>query len=256
MKIYIQCREDGFPYSKNAFDAMLGFEQMGFEICFFKDHTELYNIDEDILVMGGIGRVKAYLEHKGITVNDIDYPSSLIKYLGRNVTETTTKNLLKEDINFPVFIKPKEGKMFTGKLCKSTSDFAGLFTADDDIEIYVSDPVNIVEEFRCFIRYGEVLDVRRYYGELGHTYDLNLIKEMVDAYTDSPCAYSLDIAVTDKGETVLVEINDGYSLGDYGLDPLLYAKLISARWAEMTNIEDECDFTGMKDIYLKRKNRR
>jgi hypothetical protein len=65
---------------------------------------------------------------------------------------------------------------------------------------------------------------------------------MVRSYVDSPSAYSIDIGLTDIDETIIVEINDGYSLGSYGLDPLLYAKLLSARWAELTGTEDECAF--------------
>ena len=65
---------------------------------------------------------------------------------------------------------------------------------------------------------------------------------MVRSYVDSPSAYSIDIGLTDIDETIIVEINDGYSLGSYGLDPLLYAKLLSARWAELTGTKDECAF--------------
>lgn len=65
---------------------------------------------------------------------------------------------------------------------------------------------------------------------------------MVRSYVDSPSAYSIDIGLTAENETIIVEVNDGYSLGSYGLDPLLYAKLLSARWAELTGTEDECAF--------------
>lgn len=52
----------------------------------------------------------------------------------------------------------------------------------------------------------------------------------------------MDFGVTNTGATILVEVNDGYSLGNYGLDSLLYAKLLSARWTELTNTIDECNF--------------
>ena len=48
--------------------------------------------------------------------------------------------------------------------------------------------------------------------------------------------------MTADGRTLLIEINDGYALGNYGLQEILYAKLLSARWAELTETEDECDF--------------
>ncbi len=64
----------------------------------------------------------------------------------------------------------------------------------------------------------------------------------VKNYATAPAAYAMDFGVTDSGATILVEVNDGYSLGNYGLDSLLYAKLLSARWAELTNTIDECNF--------------
>jgi hypothetical protein len=57
----------------------------------------------------------------------------------------------------------------------------------------------------------------------------------------APAAFALDIGCTATGKTV-VEVNDGHSLGAYGLMPLAYAKFLSARWAEMTGGEDYCNF--------------
>ena len=65
---------------------------------------------------------------------------------------------------------------------------------------------------------------------------------MIDEYAEAPAAYALDVGLTKDGKTVIVEVNDGYSLGGYGLDPLLYAKLLSARWAQIVGRDDECDF--------------
>ena len=55
-------------------------------------------------------------------------------------------------------------------------------------------------------------------------------------------AYSLDIGVDDKGRTLLIECNDAYALGCYGLNPIDYAKFISARWAQLFNRKDELHF--------------
>lgn len=48
----------------------------------------------------------------------------------------------------------------------------------------------------------------------------------------------LDFGVTSDGRTLLIEMNDGYSLGAYGLEPELYAKLLTARWAELNRTQD------------------
>jgi hypothetical protein len=45
-------------------------------------------------------------------------------------------------------------------------------------------------------------------------------------------------AETDRGETLLIEINDGYSIGSYGLFSADYARLLASRWAQMTGARD------------------
>ncbi|SHJ63651.1 protein of unknown function [Clostridium cavendishii DSM 21758] len=69
-----------------------------------------------------------------------------------------------------------------------------------------------------------------------------IIQEVISKFTSAPNGYAIDFGLTDKGETLLIEVNDGYALGYYGLFNLEYAKLLSARWAELTNTVDECDF--------------
>ena len=64
--------------------------------------------------------------------------------------------------------------------------------------------------------------------------DTKVIAEAIKDYPSMPAGCALDFGVTDKRTTILVEMNDGYSLGAYGLAPVLYARLLAARWAEMT----------------------
>lgn len=242
MKVYIQCGNNGLPYNMNTFSAMLGFQQMGIETVLFSDKQELSSVEVSDIVVGGVGRVKQFLEERGIVVNDIDYPDSLSAYFGRKIWETESDTFLAENNSFPLFIKPKQGKLFTGFICNNESDIAGRFSPKESISVYCSEVKNIITEWRCFVRYGKILDIRRYKGELGKIYSLKTVRDMVQAYIDAPAAYSLDIGLTENNETIIVEVNDGYSLGSYGLDPLLYAKLLSARWAELTGTEDECAF--------------
>jgi hypothetical protein len=112
----------------------------------------------------------------------------------------------------------------------------------EDTEIWCSEPVNFVTEWRCFVRYGEIIDVRKYKGNWRINFDYKIIEQALKKYQSSPKAYAMDFGVTEKGETLLVEVNNGYSLGCYGLFYLDYAKFLSAKWAEMTQTEDYCDF--------------
>lgn len=57
-----------------------------------------------------------------------------------------------------------------------------------------------------------------------------------------PVACSIDIGVTNDGRTLLIECNDAYSLGSYGLEDYKYAKLLSARWSQLLDREDVFDY--------------
>ncbi|WP_369811148.1 ATP-grasp domain-containing protein [Hymenobacter mellowenesis] len=39
--------------------------------------------------------------------------------------------------------------------------------------------------------------------------------------------------VTRSGETLIVECNDFWALGTYGMDPVRYSQLLATRWKEM-----------------------
>lgn len=68
------------------------------------------------------------------------------------------------------------------------------------------------------------------------------MEKAVADYTTAPNGYGIDFGLTSDGKTLLLEVNEGYSLGTYGLLPIKYAKLLSARWAELTGTDDACKF--------------
>ena len=51
--------------------------------------------------------------------------------------------------------------------------------------------------------------------------------------SDMPISYSLDVGVDDQGDTLLVEVNDCYALGNYGLDATTYTNMLYDRWKEI-----------------------
>jgi hypothetical protein len=46
-------------------------------------------------------------------------------------------------------------------------------------------------------------------------------------------AYGIDFGVLDDGNTALIEWNDGFALGSYGLEKEIYTELILTRWEEI-----------------------
>lgn len=149
-----------------------------------------------------------------------------------------------------MFIKPLEPKLFTGFVAKDRNDLYKTRCSFNE-KIYCSEVVNFKSEYRVFVRYGKVLDVKHYSGSWKYVYDSNIITNCLNDYKEQPSGFTLDFGVTDDGRTLLIEVNDAFSLGCYGLDPLAYAKLLETRWAELTKKEDECDFLHEKNQFKK-----
>ncbi len=176
------------------------------------------------------------MNQRGITVEHYDYPEELIDYRGRNIWKRKLKEISHEKM--PIFIKPVEEKIAPGIVVKTLSDFQEYALLDPDTELYCSEPVDFVSEWRCFLLYGRIIGVRFYYGDPDIECNQSIIAAAVKAYPNMPAGCALDFGVTDDGRTLLIEMNDGYSLGTYGLEPTLYARLLTARWAELNGTED------------------
>lgn len=244
MKAYIQTDKFGEFYNVNAFIANEGFKHFGFEIEKFYKVDEINSENADEILVGGIGNVRRRLEILGIkrNQNEIDYPIELQKYLNRKIWKSTLEEIL-EGQKFDIFIKPDvETKKFAGKVFKKESDFIGLIDEVNPTKVLCSEIIEFKAEFRCFIRYKEILDIRRYKGDWDKAINLDVVKNAILDFTSQPNSYSLDFGITEKNETILVEVNDGHSLGSYGISSQNYAKFLSARWSQLTNTTDYLNF--------------
>ena len=136
-----------------------------------------------------------------------------------------------------------DAKKFTGVLVRRPGDLMGCGDQHEDTPVWCATPVQFVAEWRCFVRYGCILDARSYKGDWRTHFDAAVVEAALAAYApEAPAAFALDVGVTAAGATLVVEVNDGYALGAYGLTPLAYAKFLSTRWAQMSNTTDYCDF--------------
>lgn len=236
-------KKDGEFVNENNYVAYYGFVKLGYEIHFFEgDPPE--NIGRGDIVVGYISTVKKAIKNLGITPpTEIDYPEELSPFYGRKIWESNLNKISEKD--FPIFIKPKSGKQFDGRLVKDFSNLIGCtFDPKGSCEIWCSEPVVMIAEWRVFVRYGFVQDARKYKGSPFVQLNEDIVMRAIDMFDNPPAAYSMDFALTDTGETVIIEVNDGYALGSYGLFPTLYSKMISARWAEMSGSYDELSMIG------------
>lgn len=242
MRAFIQSDKNGIPCSYNFMNAFQGFREMGFETVMFSNHGELHGNQPEDVVIGYVDTTRYALERFGITAPEMDYPNELSEYLGRKIWSAKINDIAGSPELWPVFVKPVEDKQFTGVVVNSPKDLIGAGIYGQNQSVLCSEVVSFVSECRCFVRYGKILDVRHYRGDWRVRPDPSVIEKAVHDFTSSPAGYAIDFGLTDKGSTLLIEVNDGYALGCYGLFYLDYAKLLSARWAELTGTADECAF--------------
>jgi hypothetical protein len=198
-------------------------------------------------VAGGLQVTLPALKRLGVDIykND-DYPERLSKYLYRNVWASSLKRVREkveaEGEIAPVFIKPlRKVKRFTGRVVSTMDDLAPLGNVGGSVEIYCSDPVRWVSEYRVPVVRGEVRGCAWYDGDRGAAVDMGVVGQMVkdygeavDGFSPAPSAYCLDVGVLETGETALVEVNDAFSVGMYDGMEACYPDLLVTRWKELT----------------------
>lgn len=184
--------------------------------------------------------MRTVFKRLGVQVKVDSYPCSLRPYLKRKVRQIALGKFITESQNggfYNQFIKPRyDSKSFTGFVVKSNVEYFELSRKSKHLEIYSSEVVNWLTEYRVFIKHSKIIGVKHYAGDKSIKLNLNEVEKAIndfDAAKESTAGYGIDFGVLDTGETALVEFNDGFALGSYGLNKDKYADLILARWTEL-----------------------
>lgn len=227
-------------HSINTCQAYLGFAARGFEIV-FAEFPEMMSgtvpVNSDQIAIGAVAFVRRALARLDVAVPNIDYPASLESYLGRRVHRNTLGEVRGDwqPGTPPQFIKPLEvHKAFVGYVIAEYLDLIRTARLPDDLVVWVSDAVEWKSEWRFHVLEGEVVGAGHYKGDPLSVPETTVIRNAVrDFGKDAPIAYGLDFGVTAEGETRLVEVNDAFSLGCYGVDRITYSLMLESRWREL-----------------------
>ena len=104
----------------------------------------------------------------------------------------------------------------------------------DDTEVYISAVLpKIVSEYRCFVHEDKLVGIQHYLGDFKTFPSVRMIEDMIASYKSSNCAYTLDVGVMEHGSTVLIEVNDMWAIGSYGMDAKTYALMCVRRMREI-----------------------
>lgn len=224
MEAFIRGAEESSLFAQ----AYYGFEQLNYVNHTFYSTSELldlfeeffeYNSDPSELVVIGypkdIATALNMLDYKPL--KQINYPYELKSFLYRNIYEKTLSQLPK---TYPYFIKPTGAKSFSGRVVQSQKDLIGITQGT----YYVTNTIlPYMPEFRCYIYEGTIFGVKQYKGDPFVRPNQTVIHNMVSSYTQAPKAYTLDVGVTPEGNTILIEVNNGITSGNYGLSDKDYA---------------------------------
>ena len=175
------------------------------------ENLHLTNI-ENYIPIGSVEFVlNFYKKYHNVNILPINIPKELNKYefLQRKIFLGNEKDNIQSLPDEKYFIKDISG-------FKKLTDIVYFKDIPKDNNILVSEKVNILSEWRCFVYKGELLDIRGYNTDIFVYPDVSKILEMINGYKNSPIAYTLDVAVIDNMKTALIEVHQFFSCGLYG----------------------------------------
>lgn len=208
----------------------------------FEDIDEV-DVRADEPVIGGIPAVTTALTRLGVPLPDLDYPDALRPMLlDPDVRVSTLGWVRQHPETWPCFVKPTTGrKEFGGLVIRSTKDLLLVTSISDDQPVFVANAVDLADrvEWRAFVIDGSVRDIRPYRGCPDLRAPSRLwLQLLVDSWRSVPAGCALDVVDLGDAETPdwrVIECNDGYALGSYGLARNLVAELFVRRWCELTH---------------------
>lgn len=240
MKVYIYKPKNQEFTSDDTFNAYLGFSRLGASIEFFDDFSNPIPYEPDTVVVGYVEDITKHLNE-----NNISYPKPLnipeelksFRYrLGKNVPFSIAKGFTTK-----IFIKPVNVvKQFSSGIVTNGQVLSQLVDLPDDEIVYVGLPVEMLSEYRCFVYEGKLVGIKHYQGDFTLFPNIVEVNKMIEAYKSAPIAYTLDVAIQKHSGkiggivTSIVECNDMWAVGSYGLDPIIYAKMLRDRWFQLT----------------------
>lgn len=134
-----------------------------------------------------------------------------------------------------IFIKPFDIKLFTGFVLDQMVHMSISDIPEDSMvmtyEVFKS-PIR--SEYRCYIHRDKVIDIRNYSGDIFCSPDEKYLESVVSLNKGKfPIAYTADIGILENGENVVVEYNDMWAIGNYGMPNDLYLRLLKERYFEI-----------------------
>ena len=252
MKVFSLNEQEGAPRYGQMLQTNYGFWLRGYEVVPFEraqlsqgEFDEyLLNQPDEVIFVASVGVMREAFRRAGKPIEQLlDFPAELEGFFGREISQCSMGEVREWEKNdsgrFPIHIKPsKNQKLFTGTVVDTSADFVRLCNVSDEEPLYVQDYVEIQSEWRATILRGKLVNAAHYKGDPLAFPDRAIMESAIAAYRSAPVGYAMDWGVTSTGKTILVEVNDGFALGNYGVKSYLYTALLESRWREIMGLPD------------------
>ena len=230
--IYIQKKDnEDIPHHFDCACAMYGAIDLGlyYTLVSFEDvkNGEFDSLIKNNLFVGSVEFMTEVFNRV-----DIEQPRLPINNL-RPYEEMKLKDFKYE---YPVFIKPKSIKAFTGFVVDDYSK-SMLNTLDKELDIIIQQVINFNSEWRFYIFRNKIVDIRHYSGRM----DINLIgavnnfNKLDDStFKNFPETFVMDIGFyNDSDSYTIIEFNDMWAIGNYGIPNDLYVRMLKDRYFDI-----------------------
>lgn len=231
VKLYYRTDENGVPFDNFCSDAAIGANEEGVEAISFNDIKEVPQNPYNIVITS----VEESQEWLGRRINPIeDSWSDLEK--ARNIEYKLIRNIEE----YPCFIKPAlDIKAFTGLVVENEKE-AVLFSNDYKGIVEVQDVIKDMEsEYRIYVHKDRgILGIKHYLGDPYKVPNKDFVEQLVKKAKQNLTenSFTLDVFIDSINRTRLIEINDGWAIGNYGLSPKDYYSFVKTRWLQLTGV--------------------
>lgn len=188
------------------------------------------NLIKKSLFVGSVEFMKTVFNRVGKT--DIRLPEN-----SNRPFDVTTLGVVKSRAKSgeKLFIKPFDIKLFTGFVIDQMQ-YTSINNLPDETEVMVYEPFKcrVESEWRCYILNNRVEYIGNYSGDLYVNIDGSYLNKVIEGNKGKfPCAYTIDIGVLSNGDNVVIEYNDMWAIGNYGVPNDLYVRMLKERYFDI-----------------------
>ncbi len=235
--VYLQA-DNGIPAFEHVLAAWQAFTWWKRPVQFFEAvQAPWLPVKAHSPIIGSVEVVRQAFQGQGLTLPPpLNVPPLLRPFAGP-APRTMTLREFYEDPLVPVFVKPaEEAKAFSGgEITNQGNKRHILGEYPDELLVHVAPAIDILSEYRVFVGRGVIKGVKHYLGDpFVPPPCQGFIETLLGTFApEAPCAYALDVGLVEGNVPIVVECNDFWSLGTYGLDPVVYAGLCEERWRQL-----------------------